>query len=51
VTPPQIGGANVDTSGTTKLDTKLVDHSSFVPRLVLSAATVIVDTVIGALFF
>jgi anaerobic C4-dicarboxylate transporter len=51
VTPPQIGGANVDPSGTTKPDTKLLDHSSFVARLVLSAATVIVGTVIGAHFF
>jgi anaerobic C4-dicarboxylate transporter DcuB len=48
---PQIAGANFDLSGTTKLGTKLVDHSYFVPMLVLSATTVIVGTVIGAIFF
>ena len=48
---PQIAGANFDLSGTTKLGTKLVDHSYFVPMLVLSVTTVVVGTAIGALFF
>jgi anaerobic C4-dicarboxylate transporter len=48
---PQIAGANFDLSGTTKLGTKLVDHSYFVPMLVLSVTTVIVGTAIGAVFF
>ena len=48
---PQIAGANFDLSGTTKLGTKLVDHSYFVPMLVLSFTTVVVGTAIGAIFF
>ena len=45
---PQIAGANFDLSGTTKLGTRLFDHSYFVPMLVLSATTVVVGTLIGA---
>ena len=37
---PQIAGANFDLSGTTKLGSKLFDHSYFVPMLVLSFTTV-----------
>jgi anaerobic C4-dicarboxylate transporter len=48
---PQIAGANFDLSGTTKLGTKLVDHSYFVPMLVLSFTTVAVGAAIGAIFF
>ena len=48
---PQIAGANFDLSGTTKLGTKLVDHSYFVPMLILSFTTVVVGTAIGAIFF
>ncbi|WP_256794547.1 anaerobic C4-dicarboxylate transporter family protein [Terrabacter sp. Ter38] len=48
---PQIAGANFDLSGTTKLGTKLVDHSYFVPMLILSVTTVAVGTAIGAIFF
>jgi len=48
---PQIAGANFDLSGTTKLGTKLVDHSYFIPMLVLSGTTVAVGAVIGAVFF
>ena len=48
---PQIAGANFDLSGTTKLGTKLVDHSYFVPMLVLSATTVATGALIGAVFF
>jgi anaerobic C4-dicarboxylate transporter len=48
---PQIAGANFDLTGTTKLGTKLIDHSYFIPMLVLSATTVAVGSAIGALFF
>jgi anaerobic C4-dicarboxylate transporter DcuB len=48
---PQIAGANFDLSGTTKLGTKLIDHSYFIPMLVLSATTVITGAAIGAIFF
>ena len=48
---PQIAGANFDLSGTTKLGTKLFDHTYFVPMLVLVATTTLVGSVIGALFF
>jgi anaerobic C4-dicarboxylate transporter len=48
---PQIAGANFDLSGTTKLGTKLLDHSYFVPMLVLSVTTVAVGSAIGAIFF
>jgi anaerobic C4-dicarboxylate transporter DcuB len=48
---PQIAGANFDLAGTTKLGTKLVDHSYFVPMLILSFTTVVVGTAIGAIFF
>jgi anaerobic C4-dicarboxylate transporter DcuB len=47
----QIAAANFDLTGTTKLGTKLVDHSYFVPMLVLSATTVIVGSLIGVVFF
>lgn len=48
---PQIAGANFDLSGTTKLGSKLFDHSYFVPMLVLSLTTVLVGSAIGAIFF
>lgn len=48
---PQIAGANFDLSGTTKLGTKLVDHTYFVPNLVLSVTTVAAGGLIGAIFF
>jgi anaerobic C4-dicarboxylate transporter DcuB len=47
----QIAAANFDLSGTTKLGTKLFDHSFFVPNLILSATTVLVGAAIGAIFF
>ncbi|MDF2092925.1 anaerobic C4-dicarboxylate transporter family protein [Knoellia sp. 3-2P3] len=47
----QIAAANFDRSGTTKLGTKLIDHSFFVPMLVLSVTTIAVGAVIGGLFF
>lgn len=48
---PQIAGASFDLSGTTKLGTKLLDHSYFVPMLVLTATTMLVGSAIGAAFF
>ena len=45
----QIAAANFDLSGTTKLGTKLFDHSFFIPMLVLSATTIAVGALIGAL--
>ncbi|WP_454042063.1 anaerobic C4-dicarboxylate transporter family protein [Cellulosimicrobium sp. Marseille-Q8652] len=47
----QIAAANFDLSGTTKLGTKLLDHSFFVPMLVLSVTTIVVGALIGAIFF
>ena len=47
----QIAAANFDQTGTTKLGTKLIDHSFFIPMLVLSATTVAVGALIGGLFF
>ena len=38
----QIAAANFDLSGTTKLGTKLIDHSFFIPMLVLSVTTIAV---------
>ena len=43
----QIAAANFDLSGTTKLGTKLIDHSFFVPMLVLSVTTIAVGALIG----
>jgi anaerobic C4-dicarboxylate transporter DcuB len=48
---PQIAGANFDRSGTTKLGTKLIDHSYFVPMLILVATTTLTGALIGAIFF
>ena len=47
----QIAAANFDLTGTTKLGTKLLDHSFFVPMLVLSVTTIGVGALIGGLFF
>ena len=47
----QIAAANFDQTGTTKLGTKLIDHSFFIPMLVLSVTTVAVGALIGGLFF
>jgi anaerobic C4-dicarboxylate transporter DcuA/anaerobic C4-dicarboxylate transporter DcuB len=48
---PQIAGASFDLSGTTKLGTKLLDHSYFVPMLILTSTTMLVGSAIGAAFF
>jgi anaerobic C4-dicarboxylate transporter len=45
----QIAAANFDHSGTTKLGTKLLDHSFFVPMLIMSVVTVAVGAVIGSI--
>jgi anaerobic C4-dicarboxylate transporter DcuA/anaerobic C4-dicarboxylate transporter DcuB len=47
----QIAAANFDLTGSTKLGTKLLDHSFFVPMLVLSVVTIAVGALIGAVFF
>ena len=47
----QIAAANFDLSGTTKLGTRLIDHSFFIPMLVLSVTTIAVGAVIGGVFF
>jgi len=47
----QIAAANFDLSGTTKLGTKLLDHSFFVPMLIMSVITIGVGAVIGVIFF
>lgn len=46
----QIAAANFDTSGSTKLGTKLVDHSFFVPTLVLAAITIAFGALFGVLW-
>lgn len=45
----QIAAANFDESGSTKLGSKLVDHSFFVPTLVLAVTTIAAGSVIGLL--
>src|SRR6201999_4028151 len=47
----QIAAANFDLSGTTKLGTKLFDHSFFIPMLVLSVTTIATGSIIGGIFF
>ena len=46
----QIAAANFDTSGSTKLGTKLVDHSFFVPTLVLAVFTIAVGALFGVIW-
>jgi anaerobic C4-dicarboxylate transporter DcuA/anaerobic C4-dicarboxylate transporter DcuB len=43
----QIAAANFDTTGTTVLGTKLVDHSFFIPTMVLAATTIAAGMLIG----
>lgn len=45
----QIAAANFDLSGSTKLGTKLYDHSFFIPTLVLAVCTIIPGAILGAL--
>ncbi|AYF98476.1 anaerobic C4-dicarboxylate transporter family protein [Protaetiibacter intestinalis] len=46
----QIAAANFDTSGSTKLGTKLVDHSFFVPTVALAVVTIGVGALFGILW-
>lgn len=46
----QIAAANFDTSGSTKLGTKLVDHSFFAPTLILTVATIGFGALFGVLW-
>jgi anaerobic C4-dicarboxylate transporter DcuB len=45
----QIAAANFDLAGTTKLGTKLYDHSFFVPMLVMTVTITIAGLIIGGL--
>ncbi|GAA4371520.1 anaerobic C4-dicarboxylate transporter [Paeniglutamicibacter cryotolerans] len=45
----QIAAANFDASGSTKLGTKLYDHSFFIPTLILAVTTIIPGVVLGAI--
>jgi anaerobic C4-dicarboxylate transporter DcuA/anaerobic C4-dicarboxylate transporter DcuB len=47
----QIAAVNFDHTGTTKLGTKLLDHSFFVPMLIMTVVTVAVGAAIGAIFY
>jgi anaerobic C4-dicarboxylate transporter DcuA/anaerobic C4-dicarboxylate transporter DcuB len=47
----QIAAANFDETGTTKLGTKLLDHSFFIPVLIMGVATAIPGVIIGNLFY
>jgi anaerobic C4-dicarboxylate transporter DcuA/anaerobic C4-dicarboxylate transporter DcuB len=47
----QIAAANFDETGTTKLGTKLVDHSFLVPVLLLSITTAIAGAIIGGILY
>ncbi|HEY3485814.1 MAG TPA: hypothetical protein VGK49_10540, partial [Ilumatobacteraceae bacterium] len=47
----QIAAANFDQTGTTKLGTKLLDHSFIVPVLLLGASTAIAGSIIAGVFF
>jgi anaerobic C4-dicarboxylate transporter DcuA/anaerobic C4-dicarboxylate transporter DcuB len=45
----QIAAANFDLSGTTKLGTKLYDHSFFMPMLVMTLTITLAGLIIGSL--
>jgi anaerobic C4-dicarboxylate transporter DcuA/anaerobic C4-dicarboxylate transporter DcuB len=47
----QIAAANFDLSGTTQLGTKLIDHSFFIPMLVLALTTAGSGSLIAVVFF
>jgi anaerobic C4-dicarboxylate transporter DcuA/anaerobic C4-dicarboxylate transporter DcuB len=47
----QIAAANFDLTGSTKLGTKLIDHSFFVPMLCLALSTAIVGSILGTLLY
>jgi anaerobic C4-dicarboxylate transporter DcuA/anaerobic C4-dicarboxylate transporter DcuB len=47
----QIAAANFDLTGSTKLGTKLLDHSFFVPMLIMTVTSVVVGALIGVIFY
>jgi anaerobic C4-dicarboxylate transporter DcuB len=47
----QIAAANFDETGSTKLGTKLIDHSFFLPMLMLAVSTAAIGAGIGALVY
>jgi len=47
----QIAAANFDETGSTKLGTKLIDHSFFLPMLSLSITTAIVGSILAVLLY
>ena len=47
----QIAAANFDETGTTKLGTKLVDHSFIIPVIVLGLTTALAGLAIGGIFY
>jgi anaerobic C4-dicarboxylate transporter DcuB len=47
----QIAAANFDLTGSTKLGTKLIDHSFFVPMLIMTFVSVLVGALIGVIFY
>jgi len=46
----QIAAANFDVSGSTKLGTKLVDHSFFLPTLILAVTTIAAGALFGVIW-
>jgi anaerobic C4-dicarboxylate transporter DcuA/anaerobic C4-dicarboxylate transporter DcuB len=47
----QIAAANFDLTGSTKLGTKLLDHSFFIPMLIMTVTSVIVGALLGVIFY
>ena len=47
----QIAAANFDASGTTKLGTKLLDHSFFVPMLIMAITSIATGAAIAVIFY
>jgi anaerobic C4-dicarboxylate transporter DcuB len=47
----QIAAANFDLTGSTKLGTKLLDHSFFVPMLIMTVTSVAAGALIGVIFY
>ena len=47
----QIAAANFDLTGTTKLGTKLLDHSFFIPMLIMTVVSVVSGAAIGAILY
>ncbi len=47
----QIAAANFDETGSTKLGTKLIDHSFFIPMAVLAVSTAVVGSLLGVVLY